>query len=67
MSSVTVNGVDRDLRPGATVEDLVAEISPDSSGVAAALNGTVVVRVDWPRTRLVPGDRVEILSASPGG
>ncbi|MFD9730029.1 sulfur carrier protein ThiS, partial [Streptomyces sp. NPDC059072] len=37
------------------------------SGVAAALNETVVPRGQWPATALGEGDRVEILTAVQGG
>lgn len=37
------------------------------SGVAAALNETVVPRAQWPATPLSEGDRVEVLTAVQGG
>lgn len=46
---------------------------PDSTttagacGVAVAVNGEVIPRSAWARTELVPGDRVELLSAVQGG
>jgi len=37
------------------------------SGVAVAVNGTVVPRLKWAETRLSGGDKVEIIRAVQGG
>jgi sulfur carrier protein len=65
--SVRVNGELRDVPPGTTLDTLVAGFSAAPSGVAAAVNETVVPRTRWPRTALCDGDRVEILTAVQGG
>ncbi|BAU82640.1 sulfur carrier protein thiS [Streptomyces laurentii] len=65
--TVTVNGRARTLTGPATLDDLVAELAPARSGVAAAVNETVVPRGAWAATRLGEGDRVEILTAVQGG
>ncbi|KXK63626.1 sulfur carrier protein ThiS [Micromonospora fluostatini] len=64
---VTVNGVERTVAAGASVADLVREVTPQQRGVAVAVNGEVVPRTGWPATALRPGDRVEVLSAAQGG
>lgn len=66
---IVVNGATRALDPGVTIADVVAGARGDVSGkgVAAALNGEVVARSEWPRTSLADGDRVEVLTASQGG
>ena len=66
---IVVNGATRALEPGVTVADVVAGVRGDASGkgVAAALNGEVVTRSEWPLTSLADGDRVEVLTASQGG
>jgi sulfur carrier protein len=64
---IEVNGTVREVPSGATVAIVVAATLPDSSGCAAALNGEVVPRSSWAIERLQPGDRLEILSAAPGG
>ncbi|MBA0050311.1 sulfur carrier protein ThiS [Streptomyces sp. AJS327] len=64
---VSVNGDTRPVPTGTTLDRLVAEVTQASSGVAAALNETVVPRGRWPRTALAEGDRVEILTAVQGG
>jgi sulfur carrier protein len=65
--NVSVNGAARDLAPGTTLDLLVAGLTAAPSGVAAALNETVVPRGQWPATALGDGDRVEILTAVQGG
>ncbi|MDI3387144.1 sulfur carrier protein ThiS [Streptomyces sp. B-S-A8] len=64
---VSVNGEERSVCPGTTLGALVATVSAAPSGVAAAVNETVVPRGEWPRTALAEGDRVEILTAVQGG
>jgi sulfur carrier protein len=65
--SVSVNGEPRELAPGLTLDRLVAAFTTAPSGVAAALNETVVPRGQWPATALRDGDRVEVLTAVQGG
>ena len=67
-ASVRVNGEDEPLSVG-TLEALLAakEIASDKRGVAVALNGNVVPRARWARTRLAGGDIVEIVLAKQGG
>ncbi|MGV9885229.1 sulfur carrier protein ThiS [Streptomyces sp. NPDC003006] len=65
--SVSVNGEVRDVAPGTTLDALVAGLTAAPSGVAAALNETVVPRARWADTALAAGDRVEVLTAVQGG
>jgi sulfur carrier protein len=67
--NVVVNGDRRVVDEGATIADLVALLGLRSAGggVAAALNGEVVRRAEWPSTPLGEGDRLEILAATQGG
>ncbi|MER6996256.1 sulfur carrier protein ThiS [Streptomyces sp. NPDC000410] len=65
--SVTVNGEPRDIAACTTLDALVATLTAAPSGVAAAVNETVVPRGEWSATRLVEGDRVEVLTAVQGG
>ncbi|KWX00297.1 thiamine biosynthesis protein ThiS [Carbonactinospora thermoautotrophica] len=64
---VIVNGEKRELTPGTTVAELVAELTPAEHGVAVAVNGTVVPRGTWESTELHDADRVEVLTAVQGG
>jgi sulfur carrier protein len=67
--NVVVNGDSRAVDDGATVADLVVLLGhrPSGHGIAAALNGEVVRRGEWPSTPVGEGDRVEILAATQGG
>ncbi|MBT2479095.1 sulfur carrier protein ThiS [Streptomyces sp. ISL-94] len=65
--SVSVNGEPREVAAGTTLDAVVATLTTAPSGVAAALNETVVPRRQWPATPVGEGDRVEILTAVQGG
>lgn len=65
--TVLVNGERRQVAPGTALDTLVRTLTASPSGVAAALNETVVPRAQWPSTLLRQGDRVEVLTAVQGG
>ncbi|MET7700161.1 sulfur carrier protein ThiS [Streptomyces sp. NPDC005485] len=65
--NVFVNGERQHLTEGTALDTLVATLSPAPSGIAAALNETVVPRGQWKSTPLCEGDRVEVLTAVQGG
>ena len=67
---VTVNGEDRTVPDGypltAVLRDL--EIDPeDATGVAVALNESVIRRQDWADVTLSEEDTVEVIQAQQGG
>ncbi|HET9379352.1 MAG TPA: sulfur carrier protein ThiS [Streptomyces sp.] len=64
---ITVNGEPHEFRPGTALGTVVLSLAAAPSGVAAALNETVVPRAQWPSTPLSEGDRVEVLTAVQGG
>lgn len=64
---VAVNGQPRSVRQGMTVEELVASVTSLGSGVAAAVNGTVLPRGAWGKTAVRDGDRIEVVTAVQGG
>ncbi|WP_405612249.1 sulfur carrier protein ThiS [Streptomyces sp. NBC_00076] len=65
--NVSVNGERREVAPGTALDTLVRSLTAAPSGVAAALNETVVPRARWASTSLAEGDRVEVLTAVQGG
>jgi sulfur carrier protein len=65
--NVTVNGAPRDLASGTTLAQVVTELTTAPTGVAVAVNDTVVPRGAWASTVLDDRDRVEILTAVQGG
>ncbi|AKZ55251.1 Sulfur carrier protein ThiS, Opine oxidase subunit C [Streptomyces ambofaciens ATCC 23877] len=65
--NISVNGEPREVAPGTALDALVGTLTAAPSGVAAALNETVVPRARWSATALAEGDRVEVLTAVQGG
>ncbi|GAA1885807.1 MULTISPECIES: sulfur carrier protein ThiS [Streptomycetaceae] len=65
--TVSLNGEAREVPEGLTLDRLVATLTTAHSGVAAAVNETVVPRSRWTSTALGEGDRVEVLTAVQGG
>jgi sulfur carrier protein len=65
--TICVNGERREVAPGTALDTVVRSLVAAPSGVAAAVNETVVPRAQWPATALAEGDRVEVLTAVQGG
>ncbi|RUP67981.1 sulfur carrier protein ThiS [Streptomyces sp. SM1P] len=65
--SVSVNGEARAVPAGTDLGALVGALTQARSGVAAAVNESVVPRGQWATTTLGEGDRVEVLTAVQGG
>ncbi|MER6537882.1 sulfur carrier protein ThiS [Streptomyces sp. 900105755] len=65
--TISVNGERREIAPGTALDALVRSLTAAPSGVAAAVNETVVPRGQWATTGLADGDRVEVLTAVQGG
>ncbi|MEV5507044.1 sulfur carrier protein ThiS [Streptomyces orinoci] len=64
---VSVNGEQRLVPGGTTLDGLVAALTDARNGIAAAVNETVVPRGRWAATTLGDGDRIEVLTAVQGG
>lgn len=67
MINASINGERREFAAGTTVEALVLAIHDRGVGLAVALNGEVLPRGSWAKTTLSPEDRLEVLTAAPGG
>jgi len=65
--NLTVNGEQRQVDAGTTLRVLVVDVAGRVEGTAAAVNGELVPRSAWARTVLDSEDRVELLTARPGG
>lgn len=67
--SIYLNGEERQISPGLTVYQLLAELGmdPQRPGTAVAVDGEVVFRQDWKDKVLAPGSQVEIVRAVAGG
>ena len=66
---VALNGRRARLPDGATVADAVREAGANGEGrgVAVAVNGEVVRRVEWSKTKLESNQSVEVVHAVQGG
>ena len=67
---IELNGRPVELQAGATVADAVTEAGADGEarrGVAVAVDGEVIRRVEWEQTRLRPQQHVEVVRAVQGG
>jgi sulfur carrier protein len=64
---VWINGTEHELGEGARVPDALGVLGAPAGGVAVAVNGEVVPRVEWAATPLTDGARVEVLTAVQGG
>ncbi|MGB9112246.1 MAG: sulfur carrier protein ThiS [Acidimicrobiales bacterium] len=64
---VRVNDVEGLFPRATTLAVIVGQWTAISSGCAAAINGAVVPRALWASREVENGDRVEIVSAQPGG
>lgn len=67
MNTIRVNGTDESHPVGTTVTTLLEHRGLISSGVAVAVDGTVVPREAWSDAPLVEGAKVEVLSPMQGG
>jgi sulfur carrier protein len=65
--NVIVNGAARELAEGTTLAEVVAGLTAAPTGVAVAVNDSVVPRGAWAATVLDDRDRVEVLTAVQGG
>ncbi len=62
-----VNGEQREVAAGSSVEDLVRGLGHDSRAVAVERNGSILRRADYAATPLAAGDRIEIVRFVQGG
>ncbi|HTW41182.1 MAG TPA: sulfur carrier protein ThiS [Solirubrobacteraceae bacterium] len=66
---IVLNGERSDVRPGATVAELLARLGldADARGVAVAVDGEVIPRGRWDSCPVPADARVEVLTAMQGG
>jgi len=64
-----VNGDPMEVAAGATIADLVAQVTDedDPKGVAVAVDRCVIPRSEWATTPARAGSLVEVVSAAAGG
>ncbi len=64
---VIVNGEERELPEGLTLEALIKHLALAPERLAIERNREVVRRLDWPHTLLAEDDRIEIIHFVGGG
>ena len=65
--TISVNGETRSVKPGASVLDLLRELSLESSRVAIERNLEILPRPQWSQTLIANGDRYGIVQFVGGG
>ena len=65
--SIEVNGEPREVPPGTTVADLLAELGVEPRHVAVELNLQVIPRARHHEQCIAAGDRVEVVTLVGGG
>jgi sulfur carrier protein len=65
--TITLNGAKCVVDDGTTLENLVLSLTSSARGNAAAIDGEVVPRMEWPLIVLREGQAVELLTAVQGG
>jgi sulfur carrier protein len=67
--ALRVNGEPAEVGDGATIADVVAQLTAphDPKGVAVAVDGCVVPRSEWSTTPARAGSQVEVVTATAGG
>ncbi|HUX06972.1 MAG TPA: sulfur carrier protein ThiS [Acidobacteriota bacterium] len=67
MITVTINGEERQLEQGTTVDALLTLMKAKRSFLAVERNREIVPRTAYAETTLADGDRVEIVTLVGGG
>ena len=67
MIQLSVNGLPRQVEPGANIQRLLDELELRGKRVAVEKNGEIVPRSRYVDTRLADGDTLEIVVAVGGG
>ena len=65
--TIHLNGVERIVRPGTTVSDLLDYLGLAPRGIAVALDQVIVPRSAWAATVVNVGARVDVVTAMQGG
>ena len=68
--SITVNGEERNVSPRYPLTDLLQDLDIDpaeASGIAVAINESVIRQTDWEDVTLANDDTVEVITAQQGG
>lgn len=64
---ITLNGEQLPIESNVDLETLVAHLELPAKRLAVEMNGNVVRRVDWPKTTVSEGDKIEVVHFVGGG
>lgn len=64
---LTLNGKTIEVNGGLSLSELMGSQGFPEKGIAAAVNGKVVRRVDWATTMLAENDSITVIKAVCGG
>ncbi len=64
---ITLNGITEEISATTLADLLEIKGLADKTGIAVALNNTVVPRTEWQTTRLSEDDKILLIGASYGG
>ncbi len=64
---ITLNGITEEISAATLADLLETKGLADKTGIAVALNNTVVPRTEWQTTRLSEDDKILLIGASYGG
>lgn len=67
MIHIHLNGHQREIESGDSIERILLSLDLPSNKVAVELNGQVIRRAHWPETEVNDGDRIEIVHFVGGG
>ncbi len=69
-ATIIVNGEERTVSPRYPLMDVLQDLDIDpgeASGIAVAINESVIRQSDWDDATLSDGDTVEVITAQQGG
>jgi sulfur carrier protein len=64
---IVINGVEKEVREGTTLKELLEELKILEKVMAVAVNTQIVKREEWERFQLREGDKIEALQFVGGG
>ncbi len=64
---ITLNGEDRTIKAGTTLQQLVATLGPDPRGIAIERNLEIVPKSEHENVVLEDGDKLEVVQFVGGG
>jgi sulfur carrier protein len=64
---IVINGVEKEVREGTTLKELLEELKILEKVMAVAVNTQIVKREEWERFQLKEGDKIEALQFVGGG